>query len=434
MGSATIPSGAAGTRPAGRSGGRTTSATPGVRVLGAFVLALAAAALPLAALGHQLSWSNLEWMAVIAPFGAVGFLVGSRQPQNAIGWLLLVLTVLMLVQTDADFYVNFDYVYRHGQLFGGPLAVFLSANPPVQVVIATVIVLFPSGHLPSPRWKWLIAAVGLVSLLSLVGSVGGVTQMFLDHQRVVVNAATGNVELGRAGQHWSWASHVGDLGIVVLGALVVCWLAHHLPRYRRSHGDYRLQMKWLLAGAVITAVSGTALNHLSTTVGVRSPWWLYAALGASELGLAALPVGLGVAILRFRLYEFDRVVSRTVTYLLLTGTLLGVYVGLVTAVTTVLPHSSSIAVAAGTLAAAASFAPLRRRLQRVVDRRFNRARYDVQAIVTEYAERLRTSVGVDTVRTDLVRALQRTLEPEVVLVWLPVAAERDAAPGRSRAT
>lgn len=433
MGLATLRSGTPGVGPAGRCRGGAATASLVAGLLGALVLLLAIGAVPLVALGHQLNWSNVEWVAVMAPFGAVGFLVARRQPRNALGWLLLATTVLMLVQTDADYYVNFDYLYRHGHLFGGPLAVFLSVNPPIQVLIAMVIVLFPSGHLPSPRWKWLIVPVGLVSALSLSGSIGSVAELFLDHQRIIINAASGNLELGRAGQGWWWAPDAWGLDAVVLGGLIACWLVYQVPRYRRSHGDFRLQMKWLLSGAVVTAVSGTLLTSLSTSVGPHSPWWLYAVLSASELGLAALPVSLGVAILRFRLYEIDRVISRTLTYVLLTGVLVGVYVGLVSAVTSVLPHSSAIAVAAGTLAAAALFAPLRRRLQRAIDRRFNRARYDADAVVTEFAERLRTSVDLETVRADLLQAVQRTLEPEGASVWVPLATTRSGGPTASQA-
>jgi hypothetical protein len=415
-------------------GGRGPGASLAAGLLGAVVLVLVVGATPLAALGHQLNWSNVEWLAVMVPFGAVGLLVAWRQPRNALGWLLCATTVLMLVQTDADYYVNFDYLYRHGHAFGGPVAVFLSVNPPVQVLIAMVIVLFPSGHLPAPRWKWLVLAVGLVSTLSFVGSVGTVAQLFVDHQRVVVDAATGNLELGRAAREWSWATHLGGLDLVAVVALVACWLVHQVPRYRRSHGDFRLQMKWLLAGAVVTAASGSLLTRLSTDVGPHSAWWLYVVLAASEMGLAALPVSLGVAILRFRLYEIDRVISRSLTYLLLTGLLVGVYVGLVSCVTSVLPHSSSLAVAAGTLVAAGLFTPLRRRLQRAIDRRFNRARYDAEAVVTAFADRLRMSVDVETVRADLLRAVQRALEPEDALVWLPVrAGVGSALPAEGRA-
>jgi hypothetical protein len=134
-------------------------------------------------------------------------------------------------------------------------------------------------------------------------------------------------------------------------------------------------------------------------------------------GVAALPVGMGVAILKHRLYEIDRIVSRTLAYAIVTGLLVGVYAGLVLLATQVLSVSSPVAVAASTLAAAALFTPVRRRVQRVVDRRFNRVRYDGERTVEAFAARLKDSVDLDTVRADLAGVVNRALEPTHVTVW-----------------
>jgi hypothetical protein len=135
-------------------------------------------------------------------------------------------------------------------------------------------------------------------------------------------------------------------------------------------------------------------------------------------GLAALPVSMGVGILRYRLYEIDRIISRTLAYAVVTALLVGVYAGLVLLSTHVLSLKSPVAVAASTLAAAALFSPLRRRVQRVVDRRFNRARYDAELTVTAFATRLKDAVDLDAVRGDLAAVVQDTLEPAHVSVWL----------------
>jgi hypothetical protein len=135
------------------------------------------------------------------------------------------------------------------------------------------------------------------------------------------------------------------------------------------------------------------------------------------IGVAALPAGMGVAILKYRLYEIDRIVSRTLAYAIVTGLLVGVYAGLVLLAQQVLRFSSPVAVAASTLAVAALFSPLRRRVQRVVDRRFNRVRYDGERTVEAFAARLKDAVELDTVRADLVGVVDRALEPTHVTVW-----------------
>jgi hypothetical protein len=136
------------------------------------------------------------------------------------------------------------------------------------------------------------------------------------------------------------------------------------------------------------------------------------------LGFAALPLGIGVGILRYRLYDIDRIISRTLAYALVTGLLVGVYAGLVLLATRVLPLSGPVAVAGATLAAAALFNPLRRRVQRVVDRRFNRARYDADQMIAGFAGRLTGATDLDTVRADLLAVVHQALEPAHLSVWL----------------
>ena len=134
--------------------------------------------------------------------------------------------------------------------------------------------------------------------------------------------------------------------------------------------------------------------------------------------LIALPISIGVGILRYRLYDIDRIISRTLAYAIVTGLLIGVYTGLVLLTTHLLTFSSSAAVAASTLVAAALFNPLRRRVQNVVDRRFNRARYDADQTVAAFAARLKDAVDLDSVRTDLAAVVQQTLEPAHLTVWV----------------
>ena len=204
---------------------------------------------------------------------------------------------------------------------------------------------------------------------------------------------------------WKLLSNV----FLVLG--VAGWLvsiAAQVLSYRRSTGDRRQQLKWLMCGsavALIAIVAGS--TGLAGTVG-----------GVGVLGFLALPLSIGVAVLRYGLFEIDRIISRTLAYAIVTGLLVGVYAGIVLLSTDVLTLTSSAAVAASTLAAAALFNPLRRRVQRVVDRRFSRARYDGEQTVAAFAVRLKDAVNLDSVRDDLASVVQEALEPAHVSVWM----------------
>jgi len=273
-----------------------------------------------------------------------------------------------------------------------------------------VILLFPDGRLPSRRWRWLVWAAPGAALLVIgfqdVQTIGAAAR----HQFRVTAGGT------LPPQHWvpSWVNAVVPL--MVLVTLATVWLAaigRQVASWRRSSGERRQQLKWLMGGAV---VFGTAVVP---TLAASSALW---ELGA--LAFAALPVSIGVAILRYRLYDIDRLISRTLGYALVTGLLVGVYAGLVLLATEVLRFSSAWAVAGSALAAAALFSPVRRRVQRVVDRRFNRARYDADAAVAAFAGRLKDAVDLDTVRAELLATAGAALEPGHASVWLAGARAR----------
>ena len=175
----------------------------------------------------------------------------------------------------------------------------------------------------------------------------------------------------------------------------------------------REQLKWLMAGSVVTFLATLTFLFTASGTGV-----IRVVAAAAALAIGSFALAIGVAILRFRLYEIDKLISRTLSYALLTGLLVGVFVGLVLLTTRVLPFSSPVGVAAATLAAAALFTPLRSRLQRLVDRRFNRARYDAEATVAAFGARLRDAIDVDTVLAELSSVAARSLEPATVMVWV----------------
>jgi hypothetical protein len=212
----------------------------------------------------------------------------------------------------------------------------------------------------------------------------------------------------------AWWGMAQVLFFLALAASWLTWLTRQAFGYRHSAGERRLQLKWLLSGAaagIILAVGGYVVSITVPALnGIGSI--------ASGLGILVLPVSLGLGILKFRLYDIDRIISRTLAYAIVTGLLVGVYAGLVLLATEVFRFRSTVAVAAATLAAAALFSPLRRRVQQVVDRRFNRARYDADQMVAAFAARLKDAVDLDSVRDDLAGVVNRALEPAHISVWI----------------
>jgi hypothetical protein len=205
----------------------------------------------------------------------------------------------------------------------------------------------------------------------------------------------------------AWVSKVNAL----FPALLVFWpvfATRLVLNWRRAGGDRRQQLKWLMAGSTV-AVAGFVISN---TVPALDPAAIAVGVGV------VLPVCLAVAILKYRLYDIDRIISRTLAYAIVTGLLVGVYAGLVLLATRVLSFHTPVAVAAATLAAAALFNPLRQRVQRAVDRRFNRARYDADQTVAAFAARLKDEVDLDSVRDDLAAVVQQALEPAHLSVWV----------------
>ncbi len=212
--------------------------------------------------------------------------------------------------------------------------------------------------------------------------------------------------------------------VMIAGTLVswTAWLAVQVPAYRHASGVHRQQLKWLYSGAAIFVFAYFGV-FIATLAVEQIPGWANQWLGnaLAILGTAALPACLAVAVLKYRLYELNRIVSRVVSYALITALLGGLFAGLVLLATRVLAVKSSWDVAAATLVIAALFNPLRRRVQRAVDRRFNRSRYDAEAIVAAFTARLRHTVDLDTLRHDLIGVTQQAFQPAHVSMWLASA-------------
>ncbi len=365
----------------------------------------------LALQAHQLFNYGANVFAELA-FGAVGFVLALRQPRNAIGWLLLLTAIFAAFFNDARFYSILDYRLHHGTLPLGALAEITVGSGLALLAVVTgapCILLFPDGRLPSPRWRWVWWAYLVISFLIVAGSVIG--ELGILGQRMQVDAS-GNPTNNPTG----FLANFQYLFLLLfpLIAIWLSWVVYQVHSYRRSTGERRQQLKWVSAGAAVCLVGIVAQFVLSS-----NPSGLgRVAHALSEFGIAAFPVSIGIAMLKYRLYEIDRLVSRTLSYAIVTGLLVGMYVGVVTLITRGLGFSSPVAVAASTLAAVALFNPLRVRIQRVVDRRFNRARYDADATIATFTARLRDAVDLETVRSELLEVVNRAVEPTHASVWI----------------
>jgi hypothetical protein len=399
-----------------------TFATPTTAVvLGAISLVLLIASVPLAALDHQLTLSGYGFGGLATlPFALMGLLVARRRPHLRMGWIMLGVSLLQTLSTVGGFYAVLDYRIHQGRLPLGWLAALVQPSwLPSFAVLGLAIVLYPDGRLPSPRWRWPVRWLAAISVAWQLGTFALVIRTVLD--------GTVRIETGgdlRQFDHptGGWVLVSGLLlgfVLITVGLMVGAWLVRQLLGYRHLTGERRVQQKWVITGAVVSLLAvltsvlpapfSSATNQLSVST-------------FTSVGLAALPVAMGVGILKYRLYEIDRIVSRTLSYALLSAVLVGAFIGLVALTTDVLPFSSSVGVAASTLVAAALFNPLRGRVQRVVDRRFNRARYDAEATVDAFAARLRDAVDLDAVQAELLEVVQRTVEPSHATVWLRRAA------------
>jgi hypothetical protein len=213
---------------------------------------------------------------------------------------------------------------------------------------------------------------------------------------------------------WNLLNQATFLLLILYIATSLAWVGRQIGAYRRATGESRQQLKWLMGGGAVCIAGFIVAIATGSANGLV--WQVIS--GGAVMAFAALPLAIGVAILKYRLYEIDRLVSRTLSYAALTAMLVGVFVGIVTLTTRVLPFSSPVGVAASTLAAAALFNPLRQRVQRLVDRRFNRARYDAQTTVDAFTAQLRDAVDLDAIRNELVHAVDRSLQPSHATLWI----------------
>jgi hypothetical protein len=380
-------------------------------VLGGLTAVVVAAGCLLTVLAHDLRASfDGVLLLIVAIVAAVGLVVARRQPSNPIGWMLLVAATFFAAYAVAVLYVVLDYHRHGGRLPLGRAA--LAAEPswiPGFVLLGLAVALFPDGHLASRRWRipliiYIVAGAWFCGVWSLAQATIQIGEGFDVDQVGNYAGKTGAFSEATAGIAWAAAPIV----LLLLSAFVI----RQAATWRRATGERRKQLTWLMSGGALSVVS----IYLVSTNNTSSAQRLVTDVAA--LGLTAIPLAIGVGILKYRLYEIDRLISRTLSYLAITGLLVAVFLGLVALTTSVLPFSSPVGVAASTLAAAALFNPVRHRVQRLVDRRFNRARYDADSIIAAFTIRLRDAVDLHTINQELRQAVNQAVAPAHVSVWI----------------
>ena len=338
----------------------------------------------------------------VAAFATVGALLAWKRPGNPIGWLLSAIGLAYAAAGQAVLLARFPRTLTLADWLGWIWLLGLG-------LCVFVVLLFPTGNLPSRRWRPVAWAAG-------AGLAGWVLGNAFAPTIISATPSTPN-PVGLTGPAGDIFKIMAAGGAVLIAATALAAVLSLAFRYRRARTAERAQLKWLVyAAALIVAVllaevpagkiagGGNAANNLRNAM--------------SSGAVALVPVAIGIAVLRYRLYDIDRVISRTVAYAIVTGLLVGIYAGLVLLATPVFGSRKPVTVAAATLAAAALFSPVRRRVQRGVDRRFNRARYDADKTVAAFAVRLKNAVDLDAVQADLASAVQQALEPAHVSIWL----------------
>ena len=335
----------------------------------------------------------------------VGALVASRRPRHPVGWLLLGVGLGLVVSLLVQAYVDYGLLARPGSLPGARyLAGFTYSTVPIWLSCAGfVLLLTPTGRLPSPRWRWWARLAAAAPVVTVLGSVVQPDPLAPDdHGNPLAIPALARVLVVPA---------VAGVVIVVVSLLVGALSL--VVRFRRARGVERLQLRWLAYAALLAA--GLLLVAVFAGFLLAKDEVLFVSLA---LGVALVPLATGAAILRYRLYDLDRIISRTLAYGLLT-VLLGLgYAAVVLGLGRLLGRDSGLVVAAATLAVAAVFQPARRRVQAVVDRRFNRRRYDAVHTVEGFAARLRDQIDLDALHEELLAVVDQTMQPTQASLWL----------------
>jgi hypothetical protein len=408
--------------------GAVTPPRDGVGPRAAAWLAWGAAALTVVFTGlHLLLWTLAESIpgavdtrgeaTTSIPFAVMGALIVVRRPGNRIGWLFVAIGILGALHGALDAYALYTLAAQPGTDLPGAVAAAQGSlsigSIPLALVLLFVPLLYPTGRLPSPRWRPVAWLGGLVLLLSPI------VDALLPGQVEASEVPVGQNPLGIPTAE-DVLTVLGLAMFLLFIPLALAAQASLVVRFRRARGDERQQLKWL-AYAIVSFAAYLLLLPLSLLVLREGPSEFVADL-LGTVPLLAVPVALGVAVLRYRLYDIDRVINRTLVYGLLTAVLAAVYAGIVLILGQLFggigAKPPTWAVAGATLAAAALFGPARRRIQQAVDRRFNRRKYNAAKTIEAFSTRLRDQIDLDTLSAELQAVVDQTMEPTRVSLWL----------------
>jgi hypothetical protein len=358
----------------------------------------------------------------------VGAVVAARRPAHPVGWLLLGIALALTATAANAQYFIYGLMVRPGAL---PAARYALLYQPATVftaltLIGFVLLLTPTGALPSPRWRWLarvMAATPVVLVLVVTLAGGPVDPRY--------QALNGPFDL-RGLDGVLLAANQTALAVTVAGLLAAA--ASLVGRFRHARGVERLQLRWVALAAVLVGLGAVGVLF-SLAVGGSGAETLFG-LAVGSCVLVVPPVATGAAVLRYRLYDLDRIISRTLAYGLLTLLLGGGYAAVVLGLGQLLGRDSPLVVAAATLAVAAVFQPARRRVQAAVDRRFNRRRHNTAERIAAFGDRLHQQVDLDTLTVELLAVVDQTMQPTQVSLWLrpPPPSSSDTAPSEARPT
>ena len=373
-------------------------------------------------------------LVLLVILSTMGALIVARRPANLIGWSFVAAGLGLALSAFGGLYAVYALLTNPGSLPGGTWLAWIPSwltIPAIYSALAALLLLFPNGRLLSPRWRpvaWLV-----------IGWITGVAVGNFTYPPEPYLGVEAPVRLNQAADQIM--KTIGTLAWFLSTLAIPAAAASLVIRFRRSRGQERQQLKWLAYTSALLGVGvlGIALVDILEQLGWIRPQITRPVVivlgGVAILGVTGLPVTAGIAILRYRLYEIDRIINRTLVYGLLTTLLAAVYAGLVLGLGQLSggigTEPPTWAVAGATLAVAALFQPARRRIQQAVDRRFNRRKYNATQTVEAFSIRLRDQVDLDTLTVELLAVVDQTMEPTRVSLWLQPSAHRSSGrPGR----